>query len=447
MTGASPITSKLRTAIIETQDFDKMRKWQMEPTEYSNRTVSLAPSSVSFLRQIGVWDHVDRDRVQPYEEMQVWDAPTESHISFDLAKANTVAAIAENANLVRGMLRRIDSLAADNVSLFSGTTVAGITTGEAYEDGPDLSAWPILTLAPSKLSIGNAAAATTPKKNIAARLLVGADGINSPVRKFASIYAEGWDYNRHGVVASLKLDQSKMPWRTTAFQRFLPELGGPIALLPLPNGHANLVWSTKVANAIYLKSLSPPALAAMINAAFRLNEADLKYLFTLDPLKDENAHAEELEWRLKHVSTPSYVPPLVKAVQPGTAASFPLRYRHTGSYIMPRVALVGDAAHVIHPLAGLGLNLGLGDVAALTRTIEYSMTHGMDIGDLLSLEKYVEERYLTNAQIGGACDLLHKVYNVTGNGPFAWARSLGVRVLEGLPPVKNFLTKQAAGAY
>ncbi|KAI5300924.1 putative ubiquinone biosynthesis monooxygenase [Ascosphaera pollenicola] len=419
-----------------------MRKWQMEPTEYSNRTVSLCPSSVSFLKQIGVWDHVDRDRVQPYEEMQVWDAPTSSHISFDLAKANTVATIAENVNLVRGMLGRIDSLAADNVSLFSGTTVADITTGEAYEGGHDLSAWPVLTLAPSKSST-----AAHPTKKIAARLLVGADGINSPVRKFASIYAAGWDYNRHGVVAALKLDDSQTPWRTTAFQRFLPEFGGPIALLPLPNGHASLVWSTKVANATYLKSLTPSALAAMINAAFRLSEADLQYLFTLDPSKGENAHAEELEWRLQHVQTPPYVPPMVKAVQPGTAASFPLRYRHTGSYIMPRVALVGDAAHVIHPLAGLGLNLGLGDVAALTRTIQYSVTHGMDIGDLLSLEKYVQERYLVNAEIGGVCDLLHKAYNITGNGPLAWARSLGVNILDQLPPVKNFLTKQAAGAY
>ncbi|KAI5290294.1 putative ubiquinone biosynthesis monooxygenase [Ascosphaera aggregata] len=373
--------------------------------------------------------------------MQVWDAPTASHISFDLGKANTVATIAENANLVRGMLERIDSLAADNVSLFSGTTVAEIKTGKAYPDGPDLSAWPVLTLAPSK------SAAEGPRKTIAARLLVGADGINSQVRKFAGIYAAGWDYERHGVVAALKLDKSQLPLRTTAFQRFLPEFGGPIAILPLPNSHANLVWSTKVANATYLKSLSPQALAATINAAFRLSEIDLKYFFTLNPAESENAHAEELAWRLNHVKTPPHVPPMVEAVQPGTPASFPLRYRHTNSYIMPRVALVGDAAHVIHPLAGLGLNLGLGDVAALTRTIEYSVTHGMDVGDLLSLEKYVQERYLVNAQIGGACDLLHKAYNVTGNGPFAWARSLGVGVLQHLTPVKDFLTRQAAGAY
>ncbi|KAI5304320.1 putative ubiquinone biosynthesis monooxygenase [Ascosphaera atra] len=186
----------------------------------------------------------------------------------------------------------------------------------------------------------------------------------------------------------------------------------------------------------------------MINAAFRLSEVDLEYLFGLPPSsKAINEHEEELNWRLRHVKVPPHAPPMVKHVRPGTVASFPLRYRHTSSYIAPRVALVGDAAHVIHPLAGLGLNLGLGDVAALTRTIQHAVTHGMDVGDLLSLEKYVAERYFINLEIGGACDLLHKAYNVTGNGPFAWARSLGVTALNQLTPVKHFLTKQAAGAY
>ena len=126
-------------------------------------------------------------------------------------------------------------------------------------------------------------------------------------------------------------------------------------------------------------------------------------------------------------------------------ASFPLRFRHAAQYISPRVALVGDAAHVIHPLAGQGLNLGLADVASLARTIQYAVSHGMDVGDLLTLERYSSERYLPNAKIGGACDLLHKMYTVPGSGPVAWARSLGLETIQRLPFVKGFLMKNAEG--
>lgn len=359
----------------------------------------------------------------------------------------------ENANLVRGLLSRIGEVDGDGrLSIFSNTTVSSIENGSKVEEGegPDLSAWPVLSLSSS--------VSPAPKKPIAARLLVGADGINSPVRSFADITTNGWDYGRHGVVATLSLAESAaaslLPDSRTAYQRFLPSLGGPIAILPLPNNRASLVWSTKVENAAYLKSLPQEAFIAMVNAAFRLSMTDLGYMLGLDPAAKADKptssgdllsqHEDELNWRLQHTPTqPSDLPPLVTAVQDKTVASFPLRFRHASSYISPRVALVGDAAHVIHPLAGQGLNLGIGDVASLADTIEYAVTHGMDIGDYLSLEKYMADRYLTNAKIGGMCDVLHKLYNVPGNGPVTWARSLGLDVIDKLPWVKGFIMKQA----
>ncbi|EIT79297.1 monooxygenase involved in coenzyme Q (ubiquinone) biosynthesis [Aspergillus oryzae 3.042] len=275
-----------------------------------------------------------------------------------------------------------------------------------------------------------------------------------PVRRFADIATEGWDYNRHGVVATLSLadpDQVSFPIGTrTAYQRFLPSLGGPVALLPLPNNHATLVWSTTVENAAYLKSLSPKAFIAMVNAAFRLSMTDLKYMMRMErPANSasdyEDLHESELTWRLQHTPQASQVPPMVNGVQEGSVASFPLRFRHASTYISPRVALVGDAAHVIHPLAGQGLNLGMGDVASLSKTIEYAVDHGMDIGDILSLEKYTAERWAVNAKIGGVCDMLHKLYNVPGHGPVAWGRSLGLEIIDRLPFVKGFLMKNAEG--
>lgn len=481
MIGSSPITSKLKVGLIETQDLKKARNWKLESNNFSNRVSSLTPSSLKFLKQIGAWDHVDVDRVQNYQEMQVWDGQTGSKISFDWSNPSfpfsttlaagssgelsslprTIATMTENANLVRALLKHIEASEEEenNVSIWSNTRLSSIENGRSYyPNGPDLSAWPILSLSPS----GPAGTTSTAPSRIAARLLVGADGINSPVRSFAGISTSGWDYNRHGVVATLTLaepgpsSEYRPPTTSasslrTAYQRFLPSLGGPIALLPLPDNHATLVWSTTVQNAAYLKSLPPKAFIAAVNAAFRLSMVDLSYIMRLGtPTPGETtigttAHEDELSWRLQHTSLPAHIPPTVKGIQEGTLASFPLRFRHASTYISPRVALVGDAAHVVHPLAGQGLNLGLGDVASLSATIEYAVSHGMDVGDILSLERYSSERYLVNAKIGGACDLLHKLYNVPGYGPVAWGRSVALDAIDRLPFVKGFLMKQAEG--
>lgn len=424
----------------------------MDANQFSNRVSSLTPSSVSFLRQIGAWEHLDIDRVQDYQAMQVWDGETGSRISFDWSMdtppfedMRTVATMTENANLVRALLRHVAASGEQDLKLFSNTTVASIENGSDLQDGPDLSAWPVLSVKPT-----GPGAETQEPSRIAARLLVGADGINSPVRSFADITTQGWDYDRHGVVATLSLAEPDTPPfpanMCTAYQRFLPALGGPIALLPLPNNHATLVWSTKPEHAAYLKSLPTSGFLAMVNAAFRLSMPDLTYMMGMEkPTSEPTPHEDELTWRLQHTPLPSHIPPFATAVQQGTIASFPLRFRHAAQYISPRVALVGDAAHVIHPLAGQGLNLGLADVAALSRTIEYAVSHGMDVGDLLSLERYSSERYLPNAKIGGACDLLHKMYTIPGQGLIPWARGLGLDVIDKLPFVKSFLMKNAGG--
>ncbi|TQB67968.1 putative ubiquinone biosynthesis monooxygenase [Monascus purpureus] len=456
---ASPVTSKLKVALIESQDLVKARNWNLESDKFSNRVSSLTPSSVKFLQKIGAWDFLDIDRVQKYQEMQVWDGETGSKISFDWSTETssseglrTVATMTENANLVRALLKQIEASREDNLSILSNSKVVSIENGSDHADGPDLSAWPVVSVSPS----GPGTATSQTPLRLAARLLVGADGINSPVRSFASISTSGWDYNRHGVVATLSLSELDLaPFSVgarTAYQRFLPSLGGPIALLPLPNNHATLVWSTTVENAAYLKSLPPKAFIAMVNAGFRLSMADLKYMMRLEVPSSsissgkETPHEDELSWRLQHTPQPPHIPPLVTGVQEGTVASFPLRFRHTSSYISPRVALVGDAAHVVHPLGGQGLNLGMGDVASLSSTIEYAVNHGMDIGDILTLERYLAERYAVNAKVGGMCDLLHKLYNVPGQGPVAWGRSLGLDIIDRLPLVKGFLMKQAEGA-
>jgi ubiquinone biosynthesis monooxygenase Coq6 len=461
---ASPITSHLRTALIETQDLGKVRQWKSPEDKYSNRASSLTPSSVSFLEGTGAWQHVDQSRVQAYDEMQVWDAATDASLQFDWsaearkynAPPRTVATMTENANLTKGLVERIIELGAEE-SLLSQTSVSSITTGEDDPDGLDLSTWPVLTL-------GSKTTSSTSSK-IAARLLIGADGFNSPVRTFAGISSNGWDYNRHGVVATLSTQPSStdsddafdffseepLPNRATAFQRFLPALGGPIAILPLPDNHASLVWSTTPQNAAYLKSLSPAGQLSMINAALRLCQTDLEYLFTLDPSSPEQ-HEDEFTWRLQHTDAPNLSQPLpvIASIQADTLASFPLRFRHATSLIAPRIALIGDAAHTIHPLAGQGLNLGLADAASLASTISYAIEHGMDIGDGFALERYNTERFGKGLLMAGGVDALNWMYQIggAGDGPLSAlagrVRGMGMKLLGGVPGVKELIMRQAS---
>ena len=382
---------------------------------------------MSRLTDIGAWSHVDVTRTQPYTHMSVWDGITGQQIHFDWATAHglpfipppvpnhtsrqTIATMTENNNLTTALLDALDSApSVSNTALLPQTQVSSITLGT---DAPtlDLSSYPILTLSSGA--------------RLAARLLVGADGLNSPVRAFAGISTHGWDYERHGVVATLKLDS--VPDAATAYQRFLPT--GPAALLPLPHGFATLVWSTTPANAAVLKALSPEDFAAMVNAAFRLSHVDLEFMHTVS-----SGQADELHWREKHTPfddalVPSRVIQSAEGVQSGSVASFPLRMRHAASYTGERVALVGDAAHTVHPLAGQGLNLGLADVQSLARVISDTVERGGDIGSTISLEPYGAERYARNHVMLGVCDKLHKLYSWQ-SGPVVAARTLGLGLVE-----------------
>ena len=178
------------------------------------------------LTEIGAWRHIDRARVQSYTEMEVWDGISDARISFDHASTKStnparrtppkkiVAYMTENLNLTSALLSRLSELG--STSIFDKTKVENISYGPETP-GLDLRTWPII-----ELSNG---------QRIACRLLVGADGANSPVRAFASIQSRGWDYNRHGVVATMRLERSTSDDEKIAFQRFLPT--GPVALLPV----------------------------------------------------------------------------------------------------------------------------------------------------------------------------------------------------------------------
>ncbi|KAH6606464.1 ubiquinone biosynthesis monooxygenase coq6 [Trichoderma cornu-damae] len=426
---ANPTTSRLRVALVEAQDLSKTASLSLPPTQFSNRCSSITPTTAQFLNTIGAWPLMKRSRIQEFHEMQVWDGVTDARIEFDwqpgssASQGNVIAYMTENLNITSGLLKRINELG--GVDVFDNSRVEKITFGEESED-MDLREWPVVHLSSGK--------------SLAARLLVGADGASSPVRSFARIESRGWDYDRHGVVATLELEGDGWggEYRKTAYQRFLPT--GPVAMLPLPGKYATLVWSTTPANAALLKKLPAKEFIALVNAAFRLRPVDLAYMHTQDAGQEE-----ELAWRTQHTPFESEaIPQLVVGVQEGSIASFPLKLRHADTYVGERVALVGDAAHTVHPLAGQGLNQGQGDVQSLVKAIEYAVAHGQDLGTQMSLESYNSDRYATNHVLMGVCDKLHKLYSV-GSGPLIPLRSLGLKAANALGPLKNLFMEQASG--
>jgi ubiquinone biosynthesis monooxygenase Coq6 len=353
----------------------------------------------------------------------------ESRRRSEMGDASTVATMCENNNLTSALLHRLRD-AGDAVEVIDQTRIQSIDFGPEAQDesSPDLSQWPVVTLPGSR--------------SLAARLLVGADGANSPVRQFANIPSHGWDYGQHGIVATLQLDHSfsENQFRT-AYQRFLPT--GPIALLPLPGNNASLVWSISAPYAATLKSLSPEAFTAMVNAAFRLMMVDIHHLLTTPSANP----AEELAWREPRTDpTATGLPariPRVVGIHPNTVASFPLRMRHADTYTGHRLALIGDAAHTIHPLAGQGLNLGLADAESLAKRIVYGVEHGMDIGSNWCLDEYNSDRWAANNAMLGVVDKLQKLYSAS-SGPVVWGRSLGLDLVNQLGPLKGMLMGAAA---
>ncbi|KAG5978996.1 hypothetical protein E4U55_005677 [Claviceps digitariae] len=436
---ANPTTSRLRVALVEAQDLSKTAAFDLPPTQFSNRCSSLTPTSAQYLNSIGAWSHLKRERIQDFHEMQVWDGVTGARIEFEWPEGSsvsssnssskkTIAYMTENLNLTSGLLRRIKELG--GISVFDNSKVDKITLGAETED-MDLRDWPIV-----HLSSGH---------SLAARLLVGADGANSPVRCFAGIESRGWDYGRHGVVATLQLEGPGWggEFSKIAYQRFLPT--GPVAMLPLPGNLATLVWTTTPENAALLKKLSTRDLIATVNAAFRLSPVDLAYMHS-----QTTGHEEEYNWRIQHTPLPDAVakqatiPQAVIGIQDGSIASFPLKLRHADTYIGERIALVGDAAHTIHPLAGQGLNQGQADVQSLVQTIQHAVSHGQDLGTYLSLEDYNRDRYAANHVMLGMCDKLHKLYSIE-SGPLVALRSVGLQAVNALAPLKRFFMEQASG--
>ena len=233
------------------------------------------------------------------------------------------------------------------------------------------------------------------------RLLVAADGGYSKVRQAAGLGVHTWDYEQHALVLTV---ETGYPQQDITWQQFTPD--GPLAFLPLDGPNASLVWYNKPEAVKRLKALSDEDLLQALQAAF---------------------------------------PPLLgDIVRIAARGSFPLRRQHAQHYTKEGVALIGDAAHMIHPLAGQGVNIGLLDAAALAEVLVAAKKNSKDIAAAPVLQEYEKMRRQNNLLMMTTMDLFYRVF---GNAhlPLKLARNIGLGLAERLFPAKKLAMKYAMG--
>ena len=238
-------------------------------------------------------------------------------------------------------------------------------------------------------------------RNLRARLLIGADGRQSGVAARAGIRRTGHDYGQIALVAAV---DHELPHEGTAYQYFMPT--GPLAILPLPGNRSSIVWSETRANARAISELP-----------------DDEFLSVLRPRFGEAHGAISLA---------------------GPRFSYPLNLTLAERYVAPRIALIGDAAHGVHPIAGQGLNLGLRDVAALAEVIVAARRRGEDIGTDLVLARYQDWRRPDATALAFGMDGVNTLFS-NANPVLRAARELGMGLVDAIPPLRRGFMRQAAG--
>jgi 2-octaprenyl-6-methoxyphenol hydroxylase len=267
--------------------------------------------------------------------------------------------------------------------------------------GPEIEIVAPVEITGFAVNPGHAALAFADGRTLTAQLVIAADGALSWLRQQAGIGTVNHDYRQTGLVATIA---HELPHDATAYEHFRP--AGPFASLPLPGNRSSLVWVETPERAAELKTWTQAAIEAEIESVMG---STLGTVTLEEPLQ-----------------------------------SFPLRLQIAKSFVADRLALIGDAAHVIHPVAGQGLNLGLKDVAALAEVAIEALRLGQDPGAADVLERYQRWRRFDTALMVAVTDGMVRLFS-NDLAPVRAIRDLGLGVVDRLPPVKDFLISRASG--
>ncbi|GAC1037148.1 2-octaprenyl-3-methyl-6-methoxy-1,4-benzoquinol hydroxylase [Pseudomonas sp. No.117] len=348
---------------------------------FEPRVSALSLASQRILQRLGVWDGILARRVSPYQAMHVWDGSGTGAVHFDAASVHAeVLGHIVENRVVQDAL--LERLAAANVLLLPEARLELLRrSGDQW----------LVQLAGDR--------------QIRAPLVVAADGATSAVRRLAGLETREWDYLHHAIVTSVRCAESH---QRTAWQRFTDD--GPLAFLPLDRGGdthwCSIVWSCTPKQG--------ERLMAMDDATFC------------------QALGEAFEQRLGQVECSD------------TRLCIPLRQRHAKRYVEPGLALIGDAAHVIHPLAGQGVNLGFLDAAVLAEELRHAQARGESIAEQRVLERYERRRMPHNLAMMAAMEGFQRLFQ-DDRLPLRWLRNAALKQVDRHFEAKALFVRRALG--
>ena len=366
--------SPLKVAVL-----DRAPAAPLPEKDYDPRVSAVTLASRALFENLGAWEGMEQQRVSPVREMRVWSDDDGGSIHFNAAEIGepALAYIVENSVIQTALIERLHRFT--NVHYLCPVEIGDIT-----------------------LADNGAAIVLRDGRLLQTRLLVGADGADSAVRRAAGIETHSLKLNQQGIVATVATER---PHDQIARQRFLST--GPLAFLPLDEPHScSIVWSADSARAEQLLALD--------DVAF-INELQIVFGDSLGA---------------------------VQIVSP--RAAFPLTLSHAKAYTAPHLALIGDAAHTVHPLAGQGVNLGFLDAATLAEVLLDAAANHKDIGGHAVLRRYERWRKGDNLAMisvtGGFKYLFGNDWPVVSQ-----LRNWGLDLTNAATPVKNFIMRRASG--
>jgi 2-octaprenylphenol hydroxylase len=344
------------------------------------RVSAIAMGSAALLESVGVWEFVRSSRACAYDRMRVWDESGHADSSAALSFDAAEFAVPQLGFIVENVLLRQALL-----NVLDNSDVELIFEA------------PISALQQE----GQKHSVAIDNRTFDADLVIGADGARSFVRKIVGIATRDWPYGQSAIVTHLTPEN---PHQNTAWQRFLRD--GPLGMLPLSDGRISVVWSIAEKTAERALAASDEELGEMLSAAS------------------------------------DYV--LGALTVAGPRGAFPLRARHAEKYVLPGIALIGDAAHAVHPLAGQGANLGLQDAADLAHVISAALARDECPGDRPVLRRYERERKGENAQMMHLMTGLNRLF-ATDSTLVRELRVTGMRLFNNSGPLRNRAVKVALG--